>query len=108
MKPERDSFAHVARFQAKLFRTPGKGGWHFVSVPAEHAPPVMGSWGMTPVIAKVDGKGWNTTIWHDKQGQSYLPVPKKIRGTKQDGDVVNVEFRVDRERAMEPAWPQER
>lgn len=107
MKPERDPFARIARFEAKLFRTPGKGGWHFVTVPTDLAPPVMGSWGMTPVIAKVDGKGWNTTIWHDKQGRSYLPVPKKIRGKKEDGELVSVEFRVDRERAVGPAHPLE-
>ncbi len=107
MKPGRDPFAQVARFTARLFRTPGKGGWHFVTVPADLAPPVMGSWGMTPVIAQVDGREWQTTIWHDKKGLSYLPVPKKVRGKKADGDEVAVEFRVDRERALGPIHPLE-
>ena len=67
----------------------------------------MGSWGMTPVCAKVDERAWKTTVWHDKEGRSYLPVPKKIRGKKQDGDVVMVEFQVDRERAVGPSHPLE-
>ena len=42
----------VARFRATLFTIPGKGGWTFAPVPAEHAPQVVGPWGRTPVIAR--------------------------------------------------------
>ena len=41
----------VTEFTATLFRTPGKGGWHFAPVPEEHAPPVMHGWGRSSVIA---------------------------------------------------------
>ena len=63
---------------------------------------------MTPVIATVDGKTWKTTIWKDTKGQrTLLPVPKKIRGLKGNGHVVNVEIRLDRERILGPVHPLE-
>jgi hypothetical protein len=63
---------------------------------------------MTPVIATVDGKTWKTTVWNDtKSGSQFLPVPKKIRGTKGAGDSVEVELRMDRERALGPVHPLE-
>lgn len=106
MEFKSDGPAHQeARFIAKLFRTPGKGGWFFVAVPAEFAPPVTGSWGMTPVNASVDGRKWDTTVWHDKKGGCYLPVPKKVRGPKVEGDAVEVVFRMDLKRAgQRPAY----
>lgn len=64
--------------------------------------------GMTPVIATVDGKTWKTTIWKDsKRKRTLLPVPKRIRGGKGDGDKVAVELRMDRERILGPAHPLE-
>ena len=32
--------AHRVTFSSTLFRTPGKGGWHFVPVPEAKSPPV--------------------------------------------------------------------
>lgn len=46
---------HGGSFTAKLFRYPGKGGWHFAPVPDRLAPPVTSAWGRTPVMAAVDG-----------------------------------------------------
>lgn len=80
-------------FESKLFRYPGPGGWTFAPVPVKHAPPVTAGWGRTPVLAIVDGQSWNTSVWHDKTYGTLLPVPKRIRGNKGDGDVVTVELR---------------
>ena len=80
------------KFKAKLFRYSGPGGWTFAPVPEKHAPPVTESWGRTPVRATVDGQTWQTSVWRDKRYGTLLPVPKKIRGNKQDGDVVSVEL----------------
>lgn len=108
MKRDRDPFEEVHRFSAKLFTTEGKGAWTFAPLPENISPPVTGSWGMTPVIATVDGKTWKTTIWKDTKGQrTLLPVPKKIRGRKGRGDVVDVEIRLDRERILGPVHPLE-
>ncbi len=83
---------HVA-FTAKLFRYPGAGGWTFAKVPARHAPPATHPWGRTPVVATVDGVTWSTSVWRDRQHGALLPVPKKIRGAKDDGDRVRIELR---------------
>ena len=108
MKPGRDPFAVTHRFTATLFHTGGKGGWTFAPLPKSLQLPVTGSWGMTPVMASVDGKTWKTTIWNDtKSGGQFLPVPKKIRGSKADGDQVEVELRMDRERILGPVHPLE-
>ncbi len=77
-------------FNTTLFRYPGKGGWTFAVVPDELAPPVTHGWGRTPVHAEVDGVGWRTSVWRGKDGRTLLAVPKAIRGTKGDGNIVHV------------------
>ncbi|MCA9739864.1 MAG: DUF1905 domain-containing protein [Gemmatimonadota bacterium] len=81
---------HTCEFEATLFRVPGKGGWVFAPVPGEHAPRSSLAWGRTPVRAMVDGAAWDTSVWREKSGRVLLPVPKGIRGSKDDGDVVAV------------------
>jgi hypothetical protein len=80
------------RIRTKLFRIPGKGGWTFAPVPARHAPPVTSGWGMTPVVAIVDRTRWETSVWRDKVRGTLLPVPRRVRGEKGEGDVVEVEL----------------
>lgn len=80
-------------FAATLFRWPGKGGWTFAPVPEAHAPPVVAAWGRTPVIATVDGRDYETSVWRDKVHGCLLPVPKAVRGAKGDGDRVEVRLR---------------
>ena len=79
-------------FRSKLFRYPGKGGWHFAPVPAKYSPPVTHSWGRTPVDATVDGHTWKTSVWREKSGRTLLAVPKQARCGKEAGDMVRVEL----------------
>lgn len=44
------------------------------------------------MLAIVDGQSWNTSVWRDKTYGTLLPVPKRIRGDKGDGDVVTVQL----------------
>jgi hypothetical protein len=81
-----------ASFKGKLFRYPGAGGWHFVTVPEKHAPLVTHGWGRTPVTAIVDGQEWKTSVWRGKEGRTLLAVPKRVRRQKQDGDSVSVKL----------------
>lgn len=83
---------YSTRFRAKLFKYPGKGGWHFAPVPSRYAPPVTHGWGRTPVRAVVDGYAWSTSVWRGKDGRTLLAVPKKARGAKGDGDSVAVQL----------------
>ncbi len=99
-RPDADYPAEV-RFEATLFlHNFEKGAWTFLEIPAELTPPVLGAWGMTPVIVSVDGRGWKTTVWRDKTKRSLLPVPKKVRGKKEAGAVVSVILAIDRARAL--------
>ncbi|MEP6619764.1 MAG: DUF1905 domain-containing protein [bacterium] len=77
-------------FVTTLWKYPGKGGWVFAIVPDEYAPPVTHAWGRTPLRATVDGHVWDTSVWHGKDGRTLLAVPKRVRGSKGDGDQVEV------------------
>ena len=87
MKPRRRG-----PFTVTLARLPGKGGWTYVTVPKRLTPPITRAWGRTPVLAVVDGVAWETSVWRSKTGEGFLPVPKRIRGEKEQGDQVTVEF----------------
>lgn len=81
-----------AGFDAVLFRWEGPGGWTFVAVPDEHAPPVTEGWGRTPVVAVVNGVRWETSVWRDRRHGTLLPVPKRVRRGREAGETVRVEL----------------
>jgi hypothetical protein len=81
---------YVCEFTSTLWRVPGKGGWVFTTVPEEHAPTVAEGWGRTPVLATVDGRSWETSVWRTKSGRTDLAVPRHVREAKDDGDTVQV------------------
>jgi predicted N-acetyltransferase YhbS len=77
-------------FTAELFTYPGKGGWTFAEVPAALAPPATHGWGRTPVVAVIDGRRHETSVWRETSGRTLLPVSKAMRGTKGHGDPVTI------------------
>lgn len=79
-------------FKTTLRRLPGKGGWTYVSVPKKLAPPVTRAWGRTPVTAIIDDVEWATSVWRSKTGEGFLPIPKRVRGDKGEGDRVTIAF----------------
>lgn len=79
-------------FEAVLVRFPGKGGWTVAPIPEALAPPVSAGWGRTPVVATVDGRSWETSVWRDAERGSFLPVPARIRGRRGHGDTVSVQL----------------
>ena len=82
--------AGAPHFTATLFKYPGKGGWHFVTVPPEHCPPEVGDWGRTPASATFDGQAHPTSVWRGKDGRTLLPVPRALRRGKSVGDTIAV------------------
>lgn len=93
-------------FPAVLFRWgEGKGSWYFAPIPEELAPPVTEGWGRTPVTATVDGQTWETSTWRGKDGRTLLAVPKKVRGSKGDGDEVEVAIEFKGRRAARTFQP---
>ncbi len=93
--PATDAGRYGGSFTGTLFRYPGVGGWHFVEVPDELAPPVTHAWGRTPVQALVDDHAWKTSVWRGKDGRTLLAVPKRVRGAKGDGDTIEVRVAFD-------------
>ncbi len=77
-------------FTAVLFRYEAPGGWTFAPVPPEVPLPAGLAWGRIPVMATVDGKTWETSVWREKTGRALLAVPSRVRGAKRHGDVVSV------------------
>ncbi|RWD63924.1 MAG: DUF1905 domain-containing protein [Mesorhizobium sp.] len=73
--------------QGEIWVYPGKGGWHFVTLPAELAARIKtvmagrarpwGSLGVTAVIGKTR---WSTSLFPDKaSGSLLLPVKASVR-----------------------------
>jgi hypothetical protein len=79
-------------FRTTLKRIAGKGGWTYVAVPQKLTPPITRAWARTPVHASLDGVEWATSVWRSKNGEGFLPIPKRIRGNKGEGDRVTVAF----------------
>lgn len=79
-------------FRTTLRRIPGKGGWTYVSVPKKYAPPITRAWARTPVVANLDGMEWATSVFRSKDGKGFLPVPRRVRGDKEEGARVTVSF----------------
>jgi hypothetical protein len=96
MAKKRSRLVRRGPFKSTLFRYTGKGAWIFAPIPANLAPPVTRPWGRTPVIASVDGVTWETSLWRDsKSDGALLAVPRRIRGKKQPGDTVTIQFTFD-------------
>jgi hypothetical protein len=85
--------SYEVEFTSTLFRVQGKGGWTFAPVPEDLAPSVSEAWGRTSVVATVDGRTWNTSVWRERSGRTLLPVPKAVRAGKEGGDPVKVRLR---------------
>ena len=83
---------HRGPFNTVLRRIRGKGGWTYVTIPKALAPPITRAWARTPVRASIDGDEWDTSIWRAKTGEGFLPIPKRIRGQKEEGARVAIAF----------------
>jgi hypothetical protein len=79
-------------FKTVLRRIRGKGGWTYVTIPKKLAPPITRAWARTPVRASIDGTEWDTSIWRAKTGEGFLPIPKRIRGAKEEGARVTIAY----------------
>ncbi|KAA1268703.1 DUF1905 domain-containing protein [Leptospira interrogans] len=88
------------QFQARVWIYPGKGGWHFLTLPIKTSKEVRTildkmprSWGMVSVIAQIGVTNWNTSIFPEKNSIKYvLPLKADIR--KKEKITVNQKIRV--------------
>jgi hypothetical protein len=89
-------------FKAKIWKSPGAGGWHFVSMEKTMAAKIRGSfgeneegWGRLKVLAGVGNTQWETAIWYDTKAGTYLlPIKAQIRKKLKLGLVDENEYRV--------------
>lgn len=82
-----------------VFKYPGAGGWHFVSVPKKESEKVKKSkatrvgFGFVKVKAKLGKTVWDTSLFPTKEGHYLLSIKGTVR-TKEgilEGDVVKIQ-----------------
>jgi hypothetical protein len=75
------------KIKGKVWRYPGKAGWHFVNVPRRQSGEIKKlfagmnrGWGSLPVTATIGKTSWNTSIFPDsKLGLYLLPIKAGVR-----------------------------
>ena len=90
---------------AQVWRHPGAGGWHFVTLPAEVADAIRdggrGShrpFGSLPVVASLGSTTWSTSLFADTKSASYLlPVKADVRRRErvEEGDTASIRLELD-------------
>jgi hypothetical protein len=78
---------------AEIWRYPGKGGWHFVTLPAEQSSEIRAifaaaanAWGSLPVVATIDGTQWRTSMFPDAKSRCYQsPIKAEARKREKVG-----------------------
>ncbi|NRP72481.1 hypothetical protein ILFOPFJJ_03379 [Ensifer psoraleae] len=96
----------VFEFEAELWLYPGKGGWHFVTLPKDIAQkvkflaePKKRGWGSEPIIARTGKTEWTTSIFPDKGSGSFLlPVKAEVRRQEKlaAGQKIRIALTLDR------------
>jgi len=69
--------------------------WTITPLPKHFIVEAVHPFGRTPVIAVLNAKEWNTSLWTDKVGDTMIAIPKKVRGKLEVGDEVEISFRYD-------------
>lgn len=73
--------------QAAIWVYPGKGGWHFITLPSDVAARIKAAmaglarpWGSLGVTAMIGETRWQTSLFPDKTtGSLLLPVKASVR-----------------------------
>ena len=79
--------------RAEIWLYPGKGGWHFVTLPPEQSAeirmifaPAANAWGSLPVVATLGDMQWRTSIFPDRKPRCYqLPINAAARSREKVG-----------------------
>lgn len=85
--------------KAKMWRWPGDGGWHFITLDKKLFSVIRNKYGkgMIKIRATLGVTSWNTSLFPHTQSASYLLcINKKTRMSEDvyEGDVIKVSFDV--------------
>jgi len=72
--------------------------WYIAPLPKSMVIEAVQPFGRTPVMATLNGKEWQTSLWTEKSGETMIAVPKKVRGKLEEGDEVEIAFVFDYDR----------
>ena len=72
--------------------------WYIAALPSTIDIEAVHCFGRTPVIATVNNKTWNTSIWTQKDGITMIEIPKKVRGNLIEDDEIEIYFEFDYDR----------
>jgi len=91
--------------QAEIWVYPGKGGWHFVTLPMDFAARIKAAmtglarpWGSLGVTAVIGKTRWRTSLFPDKaSGSLLLPVKASVRQREglQAGDMPTLTIEIE-------------
>ena len=92
------SLNRIFRLRSRVWLWPGPSSWHFVTVPKKYAhdirlfaPPVRRGFGAIKVEVTVGSTTWQTSIFPDKESESFiLPLKQSVRKKEQiraDSDI---------------------
>lgn len=85
-------------FAGPVWEWRGPAPYYFVTVPDEESADleavssaVTYGWGMIPVLARIGGTEWETSLW-PKDGRYVVPLKVRVRRAERigEGDVVTV------------------
>lgn len=92
------------RVRATVWRYPGKGGWHFVSLSPRQSKEIRSlfgaearGWGSLPVTVRIGTSEWNTSIFPDSTSGSYLLAIKAAVRQQEGiraGDTIHAAVRI--------------
>src|SRR5215467_14168348 len=92
-------------FMAPVWLYPGKGGWHFVTVPQDVSDDIGAlfeglsqGWGSYPATITIGATRWQTSIFPDKASATYLLALKTQVRKKEgiaEGDSVSILLELD-------------
>ncbi|HWC75704.1 MAG TPA: DUF1905 domain-containing protein [Gemmatimonadales bacterium] len=87
------------RIRAKVWRYPGKGGWHFANVSPKQSTEIRvrfaderRGFGSIPVTVRIGRTTWETSLFPAKQSRTYLfAIKAAVRKLERidDGDTIS-------------------
>jgi hypothetical protein len=87
------------KIKAEVWRWPGEGGWHFITLDKALSQQIRKSYpkGFVKIKAKIGQTSWDTSLFPHKRSESYLLSVKALVRKKEDifeGDEAKIGFRI--------------